>query len=155
MNTYKKIMSGQSMFEVMIALAVTAIILTALITLSTKSVTNTDKAGVMQSASLYAQEASEWIRRERDGNWEKFLTYADGTTEYCISDLSQGITTGTCPMISGTILTRTAVFTLDTPLIIRVLIKVYWNDKVGYHEERVVTNLTNWKNSGFLPTPTP
>lgn len=153
----KGLQEGQSLFEVIVAMAVAAIILTALVSLSTKSVANNDLASTSQSATLYAAEAANFLRGQRDTNWITFSAFADGTTEYCLKDLSIGLQDVVCDYLPGTILKRTVILMPDTnpPKSIQAIIKVSWNDKTGYHEERVVTNFTNWEGAAFLPSPTP
>lgn len=83
--------SGFTMVEVLVAVAVVAMVMTAVVSGVSFSVKNTRYARDKSLAVRYAQESLEWVRRMRDENgWGVF--YADvsadgGTVVYCLSDL--------------------------------------------------------------------
>src|SRR3989304_1422306 len=67
---------GQSMFELLVAVFVIALTLTALVGLVSTSISNTNFSRERTLASKYTQEAVEWLRQERDISWAAFITQA-------------------------------------------------------------------------------
>jgi len=135
-----KLFLGQSLFEVVFAIGVMAIILVGVVSLATKSVQNSSFVSSNAIATKYAQEGLEWIRGQRDQSWTN-LTSRIGTTNLCQSPLNSW--GGTCP-ISGTYFTRRSVLTLINSSTIDAAVEVLWTDSSGTHTVRSVTRFTNW-----------
>ena len=81
--------AGQALIEVILALAITGLTLMAIVSLSTRSVSNVSNARDSSEANLLATQGVEWIKDQRQNvaayaNWTTFsaLTGASGTT-YC------------------------------------------------------------------------
>lgn len=71
---------GQSLLEVLIALSVIILVLTALVKVVTLSIRSTDYARNSSVATTYATEAMEKIRSFRDANsWTAFSSIQDAT----------------------------------------------------------------------------
>lgn len=143
----KNIFAGQSLFEVVLALAVVTLITVGIIILTTDSIKNSSFSKNKTLASRFAQEAIEWIRKERDKNFSTFLGHAAIPT-YCFDTLTWS-NIGPCSSsekISGTILTREVDFTTYTVSgknIVEALVVVSWSDSKGYHESRSSTNFND------------
>lgn len=144
---------GQSLFEVVLAVTIVAVIIVGMVILATASIRNSSFARNKTLSTRYSQEAVEWLRGERDGNWTAFAARASlspGLT-WCLSGLSWPATAGSCPadsFIGGTIFKREVNLSFDDPTNLnRTLasIRVYWDDAQGLHEVKAVTNFTNWK----------
>ncbi|MCS7092483.1 MAG: type II secretion system GspH family protein [Patescibacteria group bacterium] len=140
---------GQSLFEVIVALALIGIVLTGIVALSVASIRNASFAKNNAQANRYAQEAIEWIRRQRDANWDQFLNnfapLDNQTFNYCLSDfLEISLTTGNCTFISGTIFTR-ELRVQRSGSTVDLTVTVSWTDSQGRRQVVNQTRLTNWR----------
>ena len=69
MNKKKITNFGQSLFEVVFAVAIAAMILVGIVSLATTSTRNSIFSRNNSQATKYAQEVVEWLREERDKDW--------------------------------------------------------------------------------------
>lgn len=148
--------SGQSLFEVIIAIGITAIVLVGAISLSTASVRNSGFARNDSVATKYAQQGSEWLREQRDADWTIFIGNTGNT---CLGTLSWG---AGCA-IPGTTFNRNISFrcyrfdpgpppTTTGPMgcggagvnQAESTVSVSWTDSQGTHKVDSVTTLTRW-----------
>jgi Tfp pilus assembly protein PilV len=138
---------GQSLFEVTVALAVVAIILVAVVGVASVSVRNATFSRSKTLAARLAQETVEWLRSERDVDWETFVSYATIPTR-CMPTLSwiqaQVGACGEDDLIPGTIFQREVILTLDNETV-QSDVRIIWDDGQGSHEVKVSTFLTDWK----------
>ena len=88
---------GQSLFEVIFAVAIASMIMVSVVSLSKQTVSSSDYSRNNALASRYAQEATDWIRQERDGDddpatndWQIFYDRASGNPTICLEDLAWG-----------------------------------------------------------------
>ena len=132
--------AGQSLFEIILALAITTLIIVAIVALTSTSIRNTTFSKNKTLASRYSQEATEWLRGERDTDFSVFETRAL-TSLYCLPALSWGSATiGACASgqeIANTPFRREISFTssvISGKTLIQVSIRVYWSDAQGLHE---------------------
>ena len=156
----KKEVSGQSLFEVVIAIGVAAMILVGAVSLSTTSLRNTNFSKNNALATKYAQEGSEFIRQKRDEGWDTYMTnytvvsgtlYLDGSlgnsnalidgvfsrtiaTECKYYNTVTGGVPGAVPCGSG-----------STANIVDSFVVVSWTDSQGTHNVNNVTTLTKWR----------
>lgn len=143
-----KSQSGQSLIEVLTALAVVLLVIIALIRATTTSMKGSDFAKTQSMATSYGQEAIEWIRAERDKSWDNL---ADGT--YCLksSPIESWPGQGVCgddDYLEGTKFKREAILaTIITPEVTKVQVDVIvgWQDSSGEHQSQLTTYLTNWR----------
>lgn len=145
----KKYSKGQSLFEVVLALALSTLIIVALVSLVTNSIKNANYSKNKTQATRYTQEATEWLRGQRDADWEIFyvnVTACPPTHEQCLDTLSWP-NCGTCSdsEFIEEIFKREVVFTSITADSITVEVKTYWTDAQGIHEVRNSTILTDWR----------
>ena len=138
---------GQSLFEVFLSLAVVTVIIVALVILASNAVRNTTYSKNKTLATRYSQEAIEWLRGERDADWDVFSLRALTSSYYCLQTLSWTSIgeCGTSDTISNTSLIREAQFTIDSPTQITIEVVVYWEDSQGVHETKTTTNFTDWR----------
>lgn len=140
---------GQSLFEVVVALAISALVIVALVSLVSSSIRNANFSKNKSLASTYAQEASEWLRGERDNSVTDFLNNTL-TPTWCLANLNWN-SPGVCPtgaVISGTNFTRVGSFTTNFvggKNIVEANIKVFWTDAQGLHQVENVTNFSDWR----------
>lgn len=139
--------SGQSLFEVIIAIGITSAILVAIINTAILSVRNTSFSRNKTLASRYSQQASEWLRSQRDENWQTFTTYSDAT--WCLKDLdwTRARTCSDTDNITATPFKRELTLTTVSANQIDAKITVFWNDSQGYHEVKVSTYYTDWRGT--------
>ncbi len=146
---------GQSLFEVVMALAIATIIIVAMVALAASAIRNTNYSKNKTLATRYSQEATEWLRGERDANFDTFFTRA-AIPLYCLKSLSWSqATIGVCTAggeIPGTLFKREVGFgrsTVDVggvpKNVVEAEIKVYWQDAQGIHEVKSVTDFTDWR----------
>jgi hypothetical protein len=151
--------SGQSLFEVIIALGVCALVLVGAISLSTSSVRNSSFARNNAQATKYAQEGVEWLREERDEGWDEFR---QNHTRTNLGSLSWNATS--CDIANTIFCRRIVSYTCQffqagpppvgpvarncgdaTTNLIDVTIEVTWTDGQGDHNVRSATTLSRWK----------
>jgi len=142
LNSYRKniLLSGQSLFEVIVALALVTLIITAVVTLATSSIRNADFSRDNALATKYAQEAVEWMRQERDVSWSTFRTATLSKTQLGTLSWSAGT-----DVIPGTKFKRTMKFDHDGDDSVTADVIVKWEDGNGVHEVKSRTILTNWQ----------
>lgn len=137
---------GQSLFEVLVAIGVSTLIVVAIVSLVTNSIRNTTFSKNKTLAARYVQDATEWLRGQRDANIADFRSKATGT--YCFNTLSWN-NHDTCQAdMAGTVFRREGSFTTTQPsgkTVIEADVKVYWDDAQGTHEVRSATNFTDWR----------
>lgn len=155
----KKLVFGQSLFEVVIALAVVALLAVALVSVTTVSIRNSSFSSSNAQASRHAQAALEWIRGERDYNWTTFVSRGL-TATYCLNNLSWN--TGSCS--STEFVTGSPQFFREVSLVcytnqgatvsacsasgvdtVQASVRVTWTDSQGSHSVLTPVQLTNWK----------
>ena len=147
--------SGQSLFEVVLALAIATIIIVAMVALASSAIRNSNFSRNKTLATRYSQEATEWLRGERDTNFDTFFTRAANPL-FCLKTLNWAeATIGVCTdgqEIPDTLFKREVGFARTTVLVgglpknvVEAEIKVYWQDAQGVHEVRSITEYTDWR----------
>jgi len=135
----KKIQSGQSLIEVLTALAVVLLVIVALIRATTSSMKGSDFAKTQSSATSYGQEAIEWIRAERDKDWNNL-----SPNTYCLNSLSWSGGSCTTYGLDGKF-KRESILSDGGGGKIKVEVKVSWQDSSGEHQSVLTTYLSNWR----------
>ncbi|MBU3957076.1 prepilin-type N-terminal cleavage/methylation domain-containing protein [Patescibacteria group bacterium] len=125
----KKRRNGQSLIEVLAALAVVVIVILALITVTTISIRNATFAKNQSLATNYAQELIEKARDLRDSDKEAFFT------DESLCDK---------PTDSVPPFTLERVCTLVGEDKMQVLATATWTDAHGDHKSELYTELTKW-----------
>lgn len=151
----KYLASGQSLFEVVFALGIAAVVLIAMASLATSSVRNSTFSTNSVTTTQLASQATEWLRGQRDSGWTAFVARANtsGVT-WCLPDLTWPGASGACgasSVVPGTIYTRyvvltsrdidgnTVIDTVDAEIIVR------WTDSQGNHESKNNARFTDWR----------
>lgn len=145
----KKYNRGQSLFEVVLALALTTLIMVALVSLVSNSIKNSSYSRNKTYATRYTQEAYEWLRGQRDGGWDIFMENVLCPVPphvQCLDTLAWG----DCDTCSDTefisdLFKREVSFTDIEADSVTVEVKTYWTDAQGVHEVRSSTILTDWR----------
>lgn len=145
----KILQSGQSLFEVVVALAITALIIVSLVSLASNSVRNSTYSKNNALAATYAQELTEWFRSQRDADIATFTTNTLSPT-WCFPTLSWnylGACNGGNP-IPTTQFFREATFTtslVNGKTLIQADVTVSWDDSQGTHKVKSSTNYSDWR----------
>lgn len=147
MNT-KTYQSGQTLLELVIAVGVVAVVITALISAVTASLRYSQATRLRSRGVKYAQEAIELTRKLRDtGAWDAFMAYSDGDGSWCLDEL--GVWTdddgsGTCPISGVSNFWRNVRFVWSDPTM-EVTARVSWADRSTPTTVELKTNFTQWK----------
>lgn len=149
MNRHRdRLASGQTILELVVALGVVALVLTALVAAATASL-RFEQAGRFRGLGVkYAQEGIELTRKLRDsGTWNDFMSYSGtGTERWCLSATAVwSLDTGDgCPLAGGSPFWRSVIFVWQDP-IMEVTSEVSWGERVAPTVVTLVTNFTQWK----------
>lgn len=149
--------AGQTLIEILIAVAVVMLVLVAIVSRVVDAVANANFARNQVMATRFAQEGIEWTRSQRDRlGWAGFVTALDGDpVTYCVLDLAsnpqlEAMTPGVCSgTISGTLFSREVEIDFtDVPDpegdFVRVEVRVVWQDRIGTHASTLGTILSRW-----------
>jgi len=157
-----KIQSGQSLFEVVVALAISALVIVTLVSLATNSIRTSIYSKNNSLATTYANQAIEWLRGQRDSNPTTFKTKATALTTSpggCFNTLPTALTgwpttvPTNCPTpttIAGTSLVRRIKFTITTTpapakTLVQADVTVSWTDSQGKHTVTSATVFSDWR----------
>jgi len=142
---------GQSLFEVMFAVAIASMIMISVVSLSKQTISSSDFSGNNALANKYALEATEWIREERDNDWIDFYNRAGPNPTLCLEDLAWG-GAPPCPDIVDTpfkfkrsvILRQVDLDATPGNESVEIEVIVTWTDGKGMHQVKNITRYTNW-----------
>lgn len=140
---------GQSLFELVIAIGIVALVLVAILSASTISVRNSTFSKEQAIASRFTQQAIEWLRGQRDGDWNTFKSRGSSTgTTWCLNSLDWN-SVGVCnSAIPSTNFSREAEIIYNPAADkdqITVTVSTFWTDGSKQHSIEVTTVLSNWK----------
>lgn len=148
------VVRGQSLFELVVAIAISALIVVAMVSLAVNSIQNSNYAKNKAVASSYAQQAMEWLRGQRDGGIDDFIskTQDAGAIKVCLNefpDLIDELVVAACSSgttISGTPFMRQVTFSVapqNGREVVEAEVTVSWVDSKGTHEVKSATNLAD------------
>jgi Tfp pilus assembly protein PilV len=137
---------GASLLEVIIAIGLVSVILISLVSLSTKSLSNSTASREKNQATRYTNETIEWVRQERDRSWSEFENRVDSSNTWCMPSNSWSIS-GPCSsqVISGTSFARELHFNKPQADIVEVTVVTTWMESGNRSESRQATILTKWQ----------
>ena len=141
----KNLQQGQSFVEVIVVVAVLALVLTGLITATTASLKTTTFANLRSQSTKYAQEGIELARSKRDASWNTFLALQGQS--FCVDDASpqNWLAGANCAYnISNNTFNRKISFVWDGTKM-TVSVNVGWVDSGGNHHTQLETYLTQWR----------
>lgn len=148
---------GQSLFEVVFAIGVSALIITGIVILAANAVSNSTFSKNKTLAGRFTQETVEWLRGERDADWDTFYSYSaysypetPETGIWCLPSLDWSLAkVGLCgdsdTIPANTIFYREINFTQIDIGNVESKVVVYWYDGKGFHQVSTVTNFTDWR----------
>ncbi len=141
---------GQSLFELVVAIAISALIIVAIVSLTTNSMQNSNFSKNKALAATYAQQATEWLRGQRDSDINSFMVHAT-TPAWCLQNLAftspaSNPATDCIGKITGTLFNRWVTFTVNVQggkTVVEADVVVSWTDSQGIHEVISATNLAD------------
>jgi type II secretory pathway pseudopilin PulG len=166
MKIKKSFHKGQSLFELVLAIGVSAIIIVVLVSLVNNAVQAAAFSKNQTLAARYAESATEWLRAQRDTNISTFLTNTStAPVSWCLKDTplidtswNEHTACATNDVVSGTIFTRQVDFTVSTiPIptppaaavknqtIVLATVSVSWSDAKGTHKITNATQFSDWR----------
>ncbi|MCX6726102.1 MAG: prepilin-type N-terminal cleavage/methylation domain-containing protein [Candidatus Shapirobacteria bacterium] len=119
---------GQSIIEVVIALAIVAIVIVGLVKVTTISMNNGSFARDQQTATKYAQEGLENARKLKEEDINVFWKKSGVETE-----------------IIGKFVRQITYTIIEANQTMKVEVLVTWQDSKGTHQSSLETSLTKWK----------
>ncbi|MFH1840958.1 MAG: hypothetical protein ABH807_02280 [Candidatus Shapirobacteria bacterium] len=122
---------GDSIVEVVVAVAIISMVALALIRVTTVALNNATFAKNQATATKYAQEAIEEVRLIREANGSVFF---DNTALCQSSSLS--------PLPGNFVRQKTCTLNAS---IMQVLVVISWDDNTGTHHSELETYLTKWQ----------
>lgn len=141
---FNKNEEGQSIFEVVVAVALISFVLVALVSMASLSIAASTFSRNTTQASRFTQQAIEWLRSEKDAGWIAFKAHAANST-WCLDSLTW-LKPGPCSasqFISGTIFKRSLTFTTNSDGSLTVDVTTYWDDAKGTHNAPTTTVFTD------------
>lgn len=139
---------GQSIVEVIIIVAIVAMIVSGLVAATVASIKSATFANTKSQATKYAQEGVEITRRERDLSWNTFFSRRDQT--WCMDTAGQWSQVIPCPLIDNKF-TRTVQLTWNgadpdpTKRRMEVVATVTWQLGAATHRSEIRTYFTQWR----------
>lgn len=133
---------GQTLFELVVAVGVSVLVVTGIVALVTLSLRNANFARDQADATRYAQEALEWLRLERNSGWSAFYSRTGTSLTWCLNALSWSSpgSCGTGSFITGTKFQRWVEFSvIEVNRSVNAWVRVSWTDSQGTHQSRVDT----------------
>lgn len=149
-NTFTK-SSGVALVESVVTVGVVVVLITGLLSLTSKSL-NASQFGKNKSTAVgYASSAIEIVRKERDSSWAVFSAKASAApgTMYCLSGTSAWTNpvSGACPTNVNSFYSRSVTYTnvsSGTPKVI-IDVVVRWSEGSIHHDTKLKTYFTQWR----------
>ncbi len=147
---------GQSLFELLIAIGISALIIVVLVSLVSSALQNAAFAKNQTLAGRYAQEATEWLRGQRDVSTNAFrANVASRPYEIprCFNTLNW-VSIGPCgegDTIDGQFTRQISFKTVNAEVdgvtkdIIQTDVVVSWTDSKGLHQITNATDFSDWR----------
>lgn len=133
---------GQSLVEAMVAIAISALVVTALVGLATGAVRSANAAKNRALAVSYAQEGIEAIRSIRDRSFSE-LPPAGGPYQLVWNGSEWNWSPGEQSL--GTIFKRSFTVVQESVGKLVVTLTVSWTDSVGAHSVILTSYITDWR----------
>lgn len=147
---------GQSLFELVVAIGISALIIVVLVSLTSNALQNAAFAKNETLAGNYAQEATEWLRGQRDSDINTFETNVSASFNVarCFNTLdwngigpcgSGATITGTPFVRQITFISKNVVIGGITKTIVGAEVTVSWTDSKGLHDVTNATDFSDWR----------
>ncbi len=140
--------SGQTLLELVVAIGVVAIVITALVAAVTASLRYSRATQLRSRGVKYAQEGLELARKLRDiSTWDVFQGYAVGGGDWCLDESGTwtvDASSGACPLSASNNFWRTIHFAWNDPTM-DVTVRVSWGERNVPSTVELKTYFTHWK----------
>ena len=143
---------GQAIVEVIIAFAVAVVAIVGLVSVATKSVSNSGVSKRQSTATAYATQAMEWVRQQRDVmSWTDFAEKVSAPS-YCLGSTLPAPTSwpgaaascGGCLVISNTEFTRCITLSSPGANQVQAIVTVTWPEGVRTMNTNQTTIFTGY-----------
>lgn len=153
---------GQTLFELVIALAVVVLVITGIVHAVTTAIKNSTFARNKSEATRYAQETLEWVKTERDKkSWSDFTGNALSlTSDSCMPTLAWPTSPSLCDTGSDSNKIQNTIFFREIKVLdanstscgsgdtsCNITVEVFWLDGSTTHTSTLQTRVTNWKEA--------
>lgn len=138
---------GQSLFEVVVAVSISALIITAIVAVVSNSIQGSTYSRDKTLAANYVQQTMEWLKQQRGADLKNLETKVLAITEtpgllYCLTALSWPDPSPSCNnLITDTKFSRKLEISSYLNDIAHVRVTVSWQDSKGVHEVSSSTDL--------------
>lgn len=147
---------GQSLFELLIAIGISALIIVVLVSLVASALQNAAFARNQTLAGRYAQEATEWLRGQRDADTNTFKENVASQPYEIVRCFNTFNWTsigpcGTGDTIDGQFIRQISFKTVNAEVngeikdIIEADVTVSWTDSKGLHQITNATDFSDWR----------
>lgn len=146
--TNRRIQSGQSLIEAVVAVGLVVVIATALISATTAGLKSGQSGKLRSKAVVLAQDGLELARKLRDSNWVVFESYGTAPNNIkCLDSVGAWSTqSGSCPFDIDNNYARTVTFTWDNPNSrMKAGSVVSWNERSQVKSVTLTTYFTDWR----------
>lgn len=137
---------GQMLVELLIALGVATLAVMALVSITTRSISNAGFSKSQSTASSYATGAMEWIRPQKNSDWQTFVARAGQT--YCINDLVWPAQAGSCTAksLAGTFSREVKLTVISAGPVqqVEAVVTVNWSEAKRDFTSRQTTVFTSY-----------
>lgn len=144
---------GQSLFELLVAVVVIGVTLVSIVGLAVKVIGNTTFSRNQTLANRYTQDLLEWVRSERDKDWNQINNRSSAAGRnwcFATSPIATWPTEGACganQVVTNTRFRRQAVLRTTAANVIEVTITTRWDEPSGAKEVSSVSILSNWRGN--------
>jgi prepilin-type N-terminal cleavage/methylation domain-containing protein len=121
---------GDSLVEVVVAVAIISVVILALVRVTTVAINNATFAKNQATATNYAREVLEDARRLKETNLSTFFDSSNSPCTYSVTTVGSFTRTRQCDFY---------------PNLVQVTATVKWTDALGDHQSQLMTNLTKWE----------
>lgn len=146
---------GFTLIEVLVFVSIISVFFVIVASLATVALHNIAITQRKIIATRYAEEMQEWLRYQKDANWNTFATKASNLgTNYCFnSQLSDGVwpqsdicpTTGILELSSVNKIYSRKVTLTSINQQVNVVITVSWNDGISTSQTVINTTFAPWE----------
>lgn len=145
-----KLNIGQSLFELVVAIGVSALIIVAIVSLVTNAIRSATFSRNNAIGTSLGDDAVEWLRTQRDTDIVGFLANTSASPIYCFQALDWNTPSAcTSSDLIENLYTRQGTFSTETisgKTVVHATITVSWTDRgvAGTAGSHVITNKTDF-----------
>jgi len=149
----KNIIFGFSLIEVLIFLTIISLFLIIAITITVQSLHNLKLTEYKILASYYTQEAFEWLKIEKETDWNAFINKSsiNGTT-YCLNNglnLNSASPCGNNDFSLGNFFKREVTLKKLTDIqnnyYVNIKITLFWRERNDVNQIKIESSLNQWE----------